>query len=426
MKITFRGAAMEVGRSCIEIDSGESKILLDCGVKLTGNGIEYPILDDIKVDGVFVSHAHLDHVGALPVLTHKQINVPIHSTPLTKEITKILLKDSLKIGMIEHISQKFNMHDIKKCINLHVPTYYNKRRVFMDFVYEYFDAGHIPGSASILLDYGDKKILYTGDVKVRDTRLVKGADLSYTNEDIDVLIIESTYGNSIHPDREETEKKFLQKVKETINRGGVALIPVFAVNRAQEILLILAEEKFDIPIFFDGMAVEITEIMLRHSEYLRDAERLEKAYSMVYVVESRDERDKVIEYLKENGGIVVTTAGMLDGGPILHYISEMWDDPKNSLILTGYQVEDTNGRYLIETGYLILDGQEIKPKLEVTLFDFSAHAGMDELHEIVNKVNPETLIIQHGDELEVLTFKKWAIEKGFNVHTPKLGESMEI
>jgi putative mRNA 3-end processing factor len=426
MKITFRGAAMEVGRSCIEIDSGESRILLDCGVKLTGNGIEYPILDNIKVDGVFVSHAHLDHVGSLPVLTHKKINAPIFSTPLSKEITRVLLKDSLKIERAENISPKFNMHDIKKCINLHVPTYYNKSWVFKDFACEYFDAGHIPGSASILLDYGDKKILYTGDVKVRDTRLVKGTDLSYSYENIDVLIIESTYGNSIHPDREATEKRFLQKIKETINRGGVALIPVFAVNRAQEILLILADENFDVPIFLDGMAVEITEIMLRHPRYLKNARRLERAYSEVYVVESRDGREKVIEYLKENGGIVVTTSGMLDGGPILHYLSEMWDNPENSLILTGYQVEDSNGRHLIETGNLIINDREIKPKLEVALFDFSAHAGMDELHEIVKKVNPETLIIQHGDELEVLTFKKWAIEEGFDVYTPKLGETIEI
>ena len=427
MEIIFRGGALEVGRSCIEIKTDKSKILLDCGVKL-GKEIEYPILDDSirDVDKVFVSHAHLDHSGALPLLFHKKVDIPVITTELSKKLIKILLKDMVKIAEMENRNIAYSNHDVKEVMRRTIPLNYHEKKYYKDFSYELFSAGHIPGSASILLEYSNKTVLYTGDIKLRDTRLTKGADLSYIKDDIDVLIIESTYGNSIHPDRKAVEKAFIEKIKEVLFRGGIALIPVFAVDRAQEILLILNDYKIDAPIYLDGMAVEVTKLMLNYKEMLNESSQLENALKNVSLIGNSDDRAKAIENLSKNGGIVVTTAGMLDGGPILYYLKLFMHDPKNALLLTGYQVRDSNGRHLIETGKLFIGDMEVKPNLEVCMYNFSCHAGMDELHEIIKKVNPELLIIQHGEEIQATILRNWALEHGFNAVTPKLGDKIEV
>ncbi|WP_456375485.1 MBL fold metallo-hydrolase [Methanocaldococcus sp.] len=429
MKIIFRGAALEVGRSCIEIKTDKSKILLDCGVKL-GKTIEYPILDESirDVDKVFISHAHLDHSGALPILFHKKIDVPVVTTELTKKLIKILLKDMVKIAEFENKKILFNNHDVKETIRHTIPLNYKDKKYYKDFSYEFFNAGHIPGSASILLEYEEKNktILYTGDTKLRNTRLTKGADLSYIKDDIDILIIESTYGNSIHPNRMAVELSFIEKIKEILFKGGIALIPVFAVDRAQEILLILNDYNIDAPIYLDGMAVDVTKLMLKYKELLNEGYKLEECLKNVKLIEKSEDRVKAIENLSKNGGIVITTAGMLDGGPILYYLKLFMHDPRNALLLTGYQVRDSNGRHLIETGKIYIGENEVKPNLEVCLYNFSCHAGMDELHEIIKKVNPELLIIQHGEETQAAVLRNWALEHGFDAIVPKLGEKIRL
>ncbi|MDK2790081.1 MAG: putative mRNA 3-end processing factor [Methanothermococcus sp.] len=425
MEIFFRGGAMEVGRSCIEVKTDQSSVLFDCGIKLSPEGPEYPILKDANPDCIFISHAHLDHTGSLPVLVHSGVNPAIFSTHMTKALTKELLKDSLKIALAENLEELYDRGDVHKTIKLHRKAKYNKTKHFKDFDFEFFNAGHIPGSASILLDYGNKKLVYTGDTKVLDTELVKGADLSYCKESIDVLIVESTYGGEVHPDRGKIEKEFLEKVKETVERKGVAIIPVFAVDRSQEILLVLNNLGLDIPIYFDGLAKKITEIMLRYPEYLKNPEDLKKVFLNVYEVDNKD-RQHVIKDLKENGGIVVTTAGMLEGGPVVTYMWNFWNDTKSSLILTGYQVEDTVGRRLIETGELSLGELSVKPKFEVSLYEFSAHGDMNELRKIVKKADPGALIVQHGEEESISLFNDWAVENGYITFTPKLGDKIDL
>ena len=427
MDILFRGGAMEVGRSCIEIRSDNSNILLDCGVKLSEDNSEYPILNKLYPDAVFVSHAHLDHTGSLPILSHLQMHCPIYSTSMTKALTKELLKDSLKIGIEENRELPFNKGDINKTLHHNKNVEYGITYAMRDFEYTFFDAGHIPGSASIYLKYNNgKKVLYTGDIKLSKTRLTNGADLSFCDNNIDVLIIESTYGNRAHPDRNALEKEFLDKVKETVERGGTAIIPAFAVDRSQEAILMLSNLDLDNPVYLDGMGAKITRIMLnQHPKYLRNHKKLKRVFSNTYVVES-DDRHYVMKDLKENGGVIVSTAGMLNGGPVIKYISNFWNDPKSSLIFTGYQVKNTAGRILLETGKFPIGEMLIEPKFEISFYEFSAHAGMDELRTIVKKVNPENLVIQHGDEEAVDVFKEWAVEEGFNTYTPKLCDKIKI
>jgi putative mRNA 3-end processing factor len=426
MKILFRGGAREVGRSCIEIRSDSSKIILDCGVKLSEDNPEYPVLKKLYVDAVFVSHAHLDHTGSLPILSHMHIHSPIYATSMTKALTRELLKDSLKIGIEEDRELPFNRGDITRTLHSHKNVDYKKTYSKKDFKYTFFDAGHIPGSASIYLDYKDNKILYTGDIKLSKTRLTKGMDLSFCHNEIDTLIIESTYGNRIHPDRNTLEKEFLDKVRETVERGGTAIIPAFAVDRSQEVILMLNSLDWDVPIYMDGLGVKITKIMLsQHPKYIRNHKKLKRALDNVYTVENED-RHYVIKDLKENGGIVVSTAGMLNGGPVLKYILNFYNDSKSSLIFTGYQVKSTAGRILLETGKLPINETLVEPKFEVSFYEFSAHAGMDELMTVVNKVNPENLIIQHGEDEAIESFNEWAVNEGYNTYVPKLCDKIVL
>ncbi|ABR55312.1 beta-lactamase domain protein [Methanococcus vannielii SB] len=428
MELYFRGGAFEVGRSCVEVKSDKSTVLFDCGVKLSPKGIEYPILDDLNADCVFPSHSHLDHVGSIPVLIRKGMVPAIYATPITKAITKELLRDSLKISQVEGHELPYDKEDFNTSLSLFRKAGYNKPKKFKDFEFELFNAGHIPGSSTILLNYGSKKIVYTGDVKVNDTELVKGADLSYSKENIDCLIIESTYGGNNQEDRKEAEKKFVEEIKKTVERGGVALIPVFAVDRSQEIIMMLNKYDFKVPVYFDGLGRKITRIMLDYPEYLNYPHELKDAFFKVIEVNPKD-RKQIIKDLKNNGGIVVSTAGMLEGGPIIPYIFEFMKDKKSSLIFTGYQVEDTAGRYLLETGKVKMGELDVTPEFEVMAFQFSAHGEMGELRHIVKKVNPETLIIQHGEASSLESFKNWAVLEGFSenkVFTPKVGDKINL
>jgi len=428
MELHFRGGASEVGRSCVELKTDKSTVLFDCGVKLSPNGAEYPNLEDLRADCVFASHSHLDHTGSIPILIRKGMIPAIYATPVTKAISQELLRDTLKIAQVEGQELPFDKDDVNKSLSLFRKARYNNPKKFKDFEFEYFNAGHIPGSSTVLVNYGDKKVVYTGDTKVNDTELVKGADLSYTKENIDCLIIESTYGGTNQGSREEAEKNFVRKIKETLERGGIPLVPVFAVDRSQEILMILDKHDFGVPVYFDGLGRKITRIMLEYPEYLNNANELKEAFSKVIEVNSKD-RPKIVKEIKHNGGIIVTTAGMLEGGPIIPYIFEFMKDKKSSLIFTGYQVEETAGRHLLETGKLKMGELDVIPEFEISTFQFSAHGEMDELRTIVKKANPEMIVLQHGEVESLESFKNWAISEGFNenkIFTPKFGDKINL
>lgn len=428
MELYFRGGASEVGRSCVELKTEKSTVLFDCGVKLSHEESEYPILDNLNADCVFASHAHLDHTGGIPLLIRKGMVPAIYATEVTKAISKELLRDSIKIAGAEGQDIPYDKADVNKSLNLFRKARYNHPKNFKDFEFEFFNAGHIPGSSTISLNYGGKRVVYTGDTKVSDTDIVKGADLSYTKEDIACLIVESTYGDKNQENREDAEKNFINKIKETLERGGIPLVPVFAVDRSQEILMILNKHDFGVPVYFDGMGRKITRIMLQYPKFLNHHDDLKAAFLNVIEVESKD-RPKIIKDIKQNGGIIVSTAGMLEGGPIIPYIHEFMEDPKNSLIFTGYQVEETAGRKLLETGKIEIGEFDIEPKLEIASYQFSAHGERDELREIVKKANPEVLVIQHGEEEVVKIFKEWAVSQGFNensVFTPKIGDKINL
>ena len=426
VKIIPHGGAREVGRSCFEVKSSEHRILLDCGLKITPEGTEYPVgfenanskVDNI--DAVFISHAHLDHTGALPWMEHKGMNCPIFCTRATKDLTRILLKDAYKVGKIQNHHLGYEQSDIKDVMKI-IKNVKTLEKGKIDGVgFEFFDAGHIPGSAFVYIDIEGKKILYTGDVKTEDTHMHKGGSLNFPP--VDVLMIESTYGDREHLPREKTEMLFIKSVKETLARGGSVIVPVFAVGRAQEVLMTLTKEKWNVPIFLDGMGIRVTDAVLDSSESVRDVKELGNAFDKAKVVKGRFERQKILN----QKGIFVTTSGMLTGGPVIEYLRVHHHDPKCSILLTGYQAEETNGRLLLETGDIYIDGLRKKVKCEVKQFDFSAHDGLAQLKNIVRTVAPKKVMFIHGDEKACLLLQEWASAMGFEAYAPKLGEEIEI
>lgn len=431
MRLIFHGAAREVGRSCIEIQTGGDRYILDCGVKFTHEGFEYPekVFEIKELDGVLLSHAHLDHTGALPMFEHYEMLCPIFCTHETLAITKALLKDSFKIARIQHLHPAYDKRDLQEVeratTRVKFDTWYRHRQLKFMFL----NAGHIPGSAMILIEAEGKRLLYTGDFNTRETRLMAPASFTRLVEEhgaIDTLITECTYGHRTLPRRDEVEPEFLDEVQRIVARGGVALLPVFAVGRAQEILIILAQRQWTCPIFFDGMAKEVTRsILTNQSDYVTNKDTLNGMYfDKAQLIASEEHREKVAQ---ERPAIIVATSGMLQGGPVLHYLKYVWQDPKSAILLAGYQVEGTNGRHLLEDGYAYIDGWRTTVRCEVKKFDFSGHADIEDVKKAVFAVNPKRVIFQHGDEESVVNMVAWAkAQTPFEAYGPHVGETIDI
>ena len=404
--IRFLGGCREVGRSAIMIDS----IILDYGLK-PSDPPEFPI-NGVAPKTVIISHGHLDHVGVAPNLM--DYDPRIIMTPPTRELSDILLKDSLKImenppfGKKEYMQFNSNTREIG----------YDTTVTTNGWDVTLFNAGHIPGSASVYMSR-DLNILYTGDIKLEDTRLLEGADTAFPETDI--LIIESTYFGIEHPERKELEKLFVESVVETIDNGGFAIIPAFAVGRTQEIMMILT--KHNITPYVDGMGREVTKILETYPDYIKSVRELRRAEKKSIIVE-RGRRERVLE----EPCAIITTAGMLNGGPALFYISRLYNDEKSKIILTGYQVEGTNGDKVLKTNTIDLGMRTVRLKMKVEQFDFSAHADDKQLKELVKKVadrGAERVFTVHGEETEA--FARWIREEiGIESYAPKNGEMYVI
>jgi len=409
MDLRFLGGADEIGRSGLLVNG---QLLLDFGLQ-TSQPLRYPL--DVDPEAVVVGHAHLDHAGAVPALLSGDARPPVHWTPPTRELARVLARDTLKLhGSTPQC--RFTETNLRRLGEVSHTHGYGESFAAAGHEVTLFDAGHIPGSAHVLVDDGDTRLLYTGDFHTDDQRLVPG---SRARPDADVVVTESTYADTTHEDRAAVERRFVEHVRQAVWEGGTVVVPAFAIGRTQEILLVLAEH--DIDCYVDGMGVEVTRLLRQHPGFLRDGDALDRAAGTARTVTGRDGQRRRIA---EDNTVIVTTAGMLSGGPALSYIPEIRTHPTNRILLTGYQVEGTPGRELIETGRLPMNGRVVPVSAQVGQYDFSAHADREGLWSFLDDYRGSQLLVVHGDDTAGFAAELRA--DGHEASAPAVGDQVTV
>ena len=410
MDIRFLGGAREVGRSAVLVNDC---LPLDFGM-LTGNPPQFPV-DTPSPEAVVVSHGHLDHVGTIPSLLSGDDRPPVHWTPPTYELALTLARDTLKLHGGSYRCP-FTENDVKRVTEVSETHGYRETFEAAGHEVTFYDAGHIPGSAHVLVDDGDTRLLYTGDFHTDDQRLVSGTT---ARPDADVVICESTYADVEHEDRADVEERFARSVERTLWEGGTVVVPAFAIGRTQEMMLVC--EAYDIPCYVDGMGKQVTEMLRQYPGFVRDADALRRATSHARFVTGRDGQRKRITDQK---AAIITTSGMLSGGPAMTYIPEIRANPTNKVTMTGYQVEGTPGRDLVETGSAEIDGRVMPVSAQVEQYDFSAHADRTGLREFLDSYRDTPVLVNHGDRC--VAFAAELAADGFEATAPAVGDELTV
>jgi putative mRNA 3-end processing factor len=416
LKITTLGAAKEVGRSAFLINSNNTNILLDYGVLLKREPVFPMHVKPKDIDAVVISHAHLDHSGNVPSLfLNSDSKINALATLPTFELSQLLIQDMIKIS---GFYLPFDFSDLINMLNHSINLEFRKKRQIKDIDITLLESGHVLGGSTVIAESEGKRVFYTGDINTRGSKVLRPADLDI--QEIDLLIIESTYSQTDQVPRDQSEKELVSFALEIVERKGILFIPAFSVERAQEIACVLKAYNFPHRIAMDGMALKASEIMLRHPSYLRDPEVFKKSINEIENITSWDKRKKIIK----SPGVIISPAGMLVGGSGVFYLQELSKEPLNGIALVSYQGEGTPGRSLLEKAQFSFGGKTIKCLAEIKKFEFSGHNSRKELFEILDKVkgNPNVLTV-HGDNISCTKFAEEINEKyGFKAHAPDIGE----
>ncbi len=413
--VRILGSGREVGKSAILLDTGSEKFLFDYGIEVQEGGV--PITPPLNIDGVFISHAHIDHSGLVPQLYSIGYEGKTFMTAATKDITYELLKDSLHVQKMKGMKPQFLPVHIK-LMEESTQTMENGESVEIGkskIVFE--SAGHIPGSSQTILETKKKKILYTADIKFIDTELMKGCFNSFEN--INTIISESTYSYADHPDRKKLENRLKTIAQETLYNDGVLVLPAFALGRTQELLLILKDLGF--PIIMDGMGIRITEKTLMYPDSIRNPEGLSEAFGSAGKARRDSQRASVIQ----EPCIIITTSGMMNGGPIGYYMKHLHKRKDCSIVLTGFQVEGTVGRIFKDTGRYVNENIDVKSHMGFDFLDLSAHTDRSHLIDFYKKTNPEKIILVHGEFTEDFA-EELKNDHGFDASAPSNGEVISV
>jgi putative mRNA 3-end processing factor len=418
LQVKFLGGAREVGRIGIAVKSEKTQVLLDYGVMLDREP-GFPMhVPPKEVDALILTHSHLDHSGALPIFYIDQKR-PLYTNKLNLELTQLLIQDFI------HLSSyylPFEYLELKTMMRSNKHLDYGVKEKVGDMQIQLLNAGHTPGSAHALIETGGKRLLYTGDFNTDDSKLLTGATMDYG--DLDAVIIESTYANEDHTERLKLEKRFVEAVTEVVEDGGSVLVPAFGVGRAQEITCVLAAHHFEYPIILDGMAREVSRIMMNYKEFLRDPQLFVDAVHSAEWVEGWRDRRKALKA----PSVIVSPAGMLKGGPAAFYASKLGKKVSNGIFLVSYQIPGTPGKELLEKGICTIDGKVRKVKSRVEHFDFSSHCGASQLKEALRKLGgkPKVYVV-HGAEGNCELLANWAkSELGLDAVAPRTGDTFEV
>jgi hypothetical protein len=456
VRITMLGGAREVGRSAILVETRESKVLLDCGINpgSTRSFESFPRFDagqfDIDtLDAVVISHAHLDHCGFLPFLYKYGYDGPIYCSVPNLSLMTLLQLDYLDVLSKQGAALPYDQKDVRNSVLHTIPLRFGVvTDIAPDIRLTLHNAGHILGSSVIHLHIGEgfHNIVYTGDFKYGKTMLLESASINFPR--VETVITEGTYSapDDVMPSRMEAEKRLVSIINEALSRGGKVLIPVPAVGRAQEIMLILDDymkrgELIEAPVFIEGMISEATAIHTAYPEYLSKEVRnailnqginpFESEYFTV--VEHPSARDEIIE---GPPSIIVATSGMLEGGPIIEYFQQLAHDKRNTIIFVSYQIEGTLGRRvqkgMPEVSLINSEGKikVIKCSLEVhTVEGFSGHSDRRQIISYLRRLSskPENIIVCHGEKTKCLGLAEYLQRRHkVNAVAPDIFETIRL
>jgi len=428
IRITFLGGARQVGRSCLLLQTPQSKILLDCGIDVAGKAKnKFPYLDvsEFKIndlDAIILSHAHLDHSGLIPYLFKMGYRGPIYMTHPTRDIAALLALDFIGVAYKQASAPLFSSTDIKEMVKHTICLNYNEvTDIAPDIRITLYNAGHALGSALVHINIGNgaHNLLYSGDMKYLRTKLLDRATSNFQR--LETTIIESTYGsrNDVLPSRKESEEQLIQTIKETIEKKGKVLIPELGLGRAQETMLILEEAMKKnllpkVPIYIDGMIWDINGIHTAYPDFLNSniKDQIFKDdnpfVSPIFKrVGSHLERKEVIE---GKPCVVLATSGMLVGGASVEYFRHFASNKNNKICFVCYQGVGSLGRQVqegIKQVKMNIEGKEetIEVNMQViSITGLTAHAGRNELLEFINRCQPRPnkVIINHGEQSKCL------------------------
>lgn len=418
------GGVKQVGRSCFIVMTRESKIMLDCGIN-PGEALglnAYPRLDwfnfDLdELDAVIISHAHIDHQGFLPTLFKFGYKGPIYCTEPTLPLMNLLQMDSVKISKSNGTYLPYELRDVNEVIKHCITLPYGKPTdISPDITISLNNAGHIMGSATVHLNIsGAHNILYSGDYKYARTQLLDSALSIYPR--VETLITESTYGNTtdIMPDQTVVYRNFTDTINKTLIEGGKVLIPVPAVGRAQEIMLVLDKEMregrlIECPIYIEGMISEASAIHMSYAHYLgydvrKSVSQGINPFQSEYftVINGHGKRDEVFN--DENAAIIMATSGMLEGGPSVEYFKEIAPSPNNKILFVSYQINGTLGRRVLDGAMNEVSMLEKNGKVKIVpvrcqtqkMDGFSGHSDFNQIMSFVAKIRPKRVLVNHGE-----------------------------
>jgi len=442
VRITTLGGFRQVGRSATLISTRESKILVDCGVLISEEGgspyLSAPeVMPLDSLDAVVVTHAHLDHSGLIPALYKYGYTGPIYTTAPTRDLMSLLHIDFIKVAMGEARKSPYDSSNIREAVKRTIPLRYGETTdIAPDIRLTMQNAGHILGSAVCHFHIGDGlyNVAITGDIKFEKTWLFNPAVNRFPR--IETLIMESTYGgyNDIQPARQDAGAQLRDVVGRILRRGGKALIPVFAVGRSQEMMLVLEDlmrrkQIPEAPIYLDGMIWEATAIHTAYPEYLNSQLRTQifqtgenPFLSPIFRrVETQDMRRTIVDDTEPC--IVLATSGMMSGGPVLEYFKGWGDNPLHGLVFVGFQSEGSLGRRIQRDAREITLNDRGKPftlhvKMDISTIDgFSGHSDRTQLLNYVGTMEPrpERILVGHGEESKCMElasslYKKFGME----------------
>ncbi|KAF1780865.1 Beta-Casp domain [Phytophthora cactorum] len=425
MRIMPLGAGNEVGRSCIVLKFKGKTIMLDCGVHpgYSGHG-SLPFFDGVEaeeIDLLLITHFHIDHVAALPHFTEKtNFKGRVFMTHPTKAVMQMMLRDFLRVSNISVDDQIYDDKDLNNCVSKVEIIDFHQEMMHNGIKFTPYNAGHVLGACMYLIEIGGVKVLYTGDYSLENDRHLMAAELPACSPD--VLIVESTYGVQVHQSVVEREGRFTGQVEAVVRRGGRCLIPVFALGRTQELLLILDEhwrshpDLQDIPIYFASkLAAKALRVYQTYINMMNDRIRKQIAISNPFQFEHISNLKSMDDFDDSGPSVVMASPGMLQSG-VSRQLFERWcSDKRNACLIPGYVVEGTLAKKILSepTEIAALDGRIIPMNCTVEYISFSAHADFVGTSGFVEKLTPPNIVLVHGEKNEMMRLKS-ALNKKFN------------